>query len=468
MRLASDERRCRRLAGLDGGRCREVRGYCRAPVAPLPDGLAAGGGLWHRCAVTRRRAGGGSCGEARMRRYCILRNMSGAAGADPFGPGQRLGTGAASLTAPEPKLEVEDLEPREVREVARDPEVASIAPVMPTALIRPFPSAAPATSAWGIAAVGADVSPFDGEGVTVAVLDTGIDAAHPAFRGARLVERDFSGDGNGDANGHGTHCSGTIFGREVQGTRIGVAPGVATAFVGKVLGDDGSGTSEMIFRGLQWALEESADVISMSLGFDFPGLVARLVREGWPVELATSVALEAYRGNLRMFDALMAMLQARVPFDGGAVVAAAAGNESRREIDPGYEIAVALPAAAEGVLSVGALATGPEGWEVAPFSNTFPVLSAPGVDVVSARTGGGLIALSGTSMAAPHVAGVAALWWQRVREAPVRPLASATVAKLLASTRTQGFRPDVDPADRGMGIATAPGAAGPQPPVPVA
>jgi subtilisin family serine protease len=401
-----------------------------------------------------------------MRRYCILRDMSGAAGADPFGVGQRLGTRAA--TAPEPKLEVEDLEPREVRDLARDPEVASVAPVMPTTLIRPFPSAADATSAWGIAAVGADVSPFSGEGVTAAVLDTGIDAAHAAFAGVRLVERDFSGAGNGDRNGHGTHCAGTIFGRDVEGVRIGVAPGVAAAFVGKVLGDDGGGTSEMIFRGLQWALDASADVISMSLGFDFPGLVARLTREGWPVELATSVALEAYRGNLRMFDALMAMVQARTPFDGGTVVVAAAGNESRRDVDPGFEIAVAIPAAAEGVLSVGALADGPAGWEVAPFSNTFPVLSAPGVDVVSARSGGGLVALSGTSMAAPHVAGVAALWWQRVREAPVRPLASATVAKLLAATRTEGFDPDVDPADRGMGIVTAPGAAGQRPAHPVA
>jgi subtilisin family serine protease len=392
-----------------------------------------------------------------MRRYCILRNMGAAAGADPFGAPPRPGIRAAA--APEPRLEVEDLEPREVRDVARDPDVASVAPVMPTTLIRPLPATTPLESAWGIAAIGADVSPYDGEGATVAVLDTGIDAAHPAFAGVRLVARDFSGDGNRDPNGHGTHCAGTIFGRAVEGNRIGVAPGVAAAFAGKVLRDDGSGDSEMIFRGLQWALEEGADVISMSLGFDFPGLVARLAGEGWPVELATSVALEAYRGNIRMFDALMAMVQARVPFDGGTVVVAAAGNESRRDLDPAYEIAASIPAAAEGVLSVGALATGSEGWEVAPFSNTFPVLSAPGVGIVSARSGGGLVALSGTSMAAPHVAGAAALWWQRVRAAPIRPLASAVVAKLLAATRTQGFRTGVDPADRGLGIVTAPGGA---------
>ena len=85
-------------------------------------------------------------------------------------------------------------------------------------------------------------------------------------------------------------------------------------------------------------------MISMSLGFDFPGLVKRLIDEdGWPADLATSVALEAYRGNLRMFDALMHMLRSREPFDHGTVVVAASGNESHREINPDYEIGARCP-----------------------------------------------------------------------------------------------------------------------------
>ena len=65
-----------------------------------------------------------------------------------------------------------------------------------------------------------------GNGIVVAVLDTGIDKNHPAFSGAQIIEKDFSGEGNGDQHGHGTHCAGTILGRTTGGKRIGVAPGV--------------------------------------------------------------------------------------------------------------------------------------------------------------------------------------------------------------------------------------------------
>jgi len=60
--------------------------------------------------------------------------------------------------------------------------------------------------------MGADSSPFTGDGIVVAVLDTGIDASHPALSGVEIVEYDVMGDSNGDQNGHGTHCAGTIFG----------------------------------------------------------------------------------------------------------------------------------------------------------------------------------------------------------------------------------------------------------------
>jgi len=75
-----------------------------------------------------------------------------------------------------------------------------------------------------------------------------------------------------------------------------VAPGVATALIGKVLGDDGGDSSEMLFNGMKWASRNNAQVISMSLGFDFPGMVDSLINdEGWPNDLAASAALESYK-----------------------------------------------------------------------------------------------------------------------------------------------------------------------------
>jgi subtilisin family serine protease len=112
---------------------------------------------------------------------------------------------------------------------------------MPMKLIEPLTDegqAQPAagTPTWGVNAVGAATSPFTGNGVVVAVLDTGIDPSHSAFAGVTLVQKNFTTEGPNDQHGHGTHCAGTIFGRYVSGTRIGVAPGVKTALIGKVLG----------------------------------------------------------------------------------------------------------------------------------------------------------------------------------------------------------------------------------------
>jgi subtilisin family serine protease len=277
-----------------------------------------------------------------------------------------------------------------------------------------------------------------------------------AFQGADLVQQDFTGTGNGDGNGHGTHCAGTIFGRDVGGTRIGVARGVTQALIGKVLDAQGRGTSDALYQAMQWALGSGARVVSMSIGFDFPGMVAQLTQQGWPVDLATSNALEAYRGNLRMFDAIMGIAQAKIDLDGGAVVVAAAGNESRRNVRPDYEIAVSLPAAAEHVVSVGALEKTQSGLGIASFSNTLPVVSGPGVDVVSAKRGGGLTALSGTSMATPHVAGVAALWWQALPELRVPVNARSVVAQLVARANAGAFAAGVQIADRGAGLVAAP------------
>ena len=321
------------------------------------------------------------------------------------------------------RVDVESLEPADVRRLARDRDVVGIAPVMPTRLIRPFEVArrAAATTAWGIEAVGADGSPSPAPAWSVRCSTPASTPAHPAFAGVELVQRDFSGAGDGDRQGHGTHCAGTIFGRDVDGTRIGVARGVTQALIGKVLGDDGGGDSDMIFRGIEWALQEGADVISMSLGFDFPAWSSELVDRGWPADLATSRGprgLPRQPADVRRADG-----------HGPGARGLRRGHRRvrrRRQREPArgerdFEIAASLPAAAEGIVSVGALARGEQGFKVAPFSNTFPQLTAPGVDVLSAKAGGGLRSLSGTSMATPHVAGVAALWWEAVRASSAGP-----------------------------------------------
>jgi subtilisin family serine protease len=394
------------------------------------------------------------------KKYTILRDAGHFPIADPLerftrGGGARV----TDISAPEPVIETEELSKREVMDLARDSTIAGMAPIMRTKLITPIAAAvggAQPEPTWGIHAVRAAASTFTGAGVIVAVLDTGIDSAHPAFAGVNVVERDFSGDGNGDRQGHGTHCAGTIFGRDVAGTRIGVARGVTEARIGKVLGDDGSGDTDMMLRGINWAVDQGANVISMSLGFDFPGMVQQLTDEGFPVALATSIALEAYRGNLRLFDALMELIRARRAFGSEVVVIAAAGNESERQVHPNFEIAASLPAAADGVISVGAVEQSQGGFRIADFSNTLPGISAPGVGIVSAKAGGGLVAFNGTSMACPHVAGCAALWWQAVRSTPIPLTATSVTAKLLAQARPHVFNPEVDIPDRGVGLVTAP------------
>jgi subtilisin family serine protease len=246
-----------------------------------------------------------------------------------------------------------------------------------------------------------------------------------------------------------------VFGRDCGG-RIGVARGVQRALIGKVLNDSGTGQSDWIFEALTWAMRGGADVISMSLGFDFPGMVSEMVKAGWPADLATSTALEAYRGNLRMFDAIMGVLRAQAAFGISPFVTAAAGNASRRGVNAEYRIAASLPAAADNVVSVAAVGLNGASYSVADFSNSLPLVSAPGIDITSAWPGGGLNTISGTSMACPHVAGVAALWWESLRRTGSRPNAKNVTARILATARNDMFELGLDESDFGQGVVAAP------------
>lgn len=400
--------------------------------------------------------------------YIVLHRKSQPSLGDPFGADFSFGPGGAAIPSA-PEVTVESLDTQDIARLRKDPSVEAIAPVFPTQLIAPTGGGEVAACSesgvtWGIQAVKATESPYTGKGITVAVLDTGIDASHPAFNGMAIIEEDFTGDGNGDRHGHGTHVAGTVFGRTVNGFRFGVAQGVERALIGKVLGDNGSGSTEGIIRGMQWAYDNGAHIICMSLGMSFPRYSQWLIQQGLPEDLATDIALQGYRANLRIFDRLVPMLLGggtstpiRDAMFHSSLVVAAAGNESRREVQDFYEVAVAPPAAAEGAVSVGALGqTNGSSLSVANFSNTGCNISAPGVDVYSALPNNSYASWNGTSMAAPHVAGVAALWAEKMlRER--RVVNALHLGQLIAGRATQeGLVEYFDPFDVGLGLVQSP------------
>lgn len=242
---------------------------------------------------------------------------------------------------------------------------------------------------WGLIATRTNASSRTGQGVRVAVLDTGIDLTHPDLRSRITATRSFIiGQGVEDGNGHGTHTAGTACGplQPRSLPRYACATG-ADLLVGKVLGNSGRGTDSGILAGIQWALDERADIISMSLGS--------------PVASGQNYSA--------VFEQVGRRAMAR-----GTLIVAAAGNDSRRT--RGSVQPVSHPANCPSIMAVGAV---DRNLTPADFSNGAVNTNggkvdivAPGVDIRSSWPGGTYRNLDGTSMAAPHVAGIAALWAQ--------------------------------------------------------
>lgn len=285
---------------------------------------------------------------------------------------------------------------------------------------------------WGLDVTRARISQFTGKGIRLAVLDTGLDLKHPDFSGRNITVQNFVGDNQPfhDGHGHGTHCAGTAAGprKPPQDPRYGVA-GEADLFIGRVLDDSGHGGDFNILQAIEWAVAQGCQVISMSLGAPwFPG------------DSPYSAAYEAV---------------AQRALAAGSLIVAAAGNEASR---PGYIGAVGTPGNSPSVLTVAAIDST---LATAPFSNRVrasapgvkgPDLAGPGVDVYSCwLMPQRYNTISGTSMAAPHVAGIAALLAQS---------SPALRGQALKSALLEGCRKLANGAQRlgeiGAGLALAP------------
>ena len=245
---------------------------------------------------------------------------------------------------------------------------------------------------WGLQATRVNTSPRSGQGIKVAVLDTGLDLQHPDFRGRAIVSQSFvSGVPVQDIHGHGTHCVGTACGPQLPSTgvrRYGVAFG-AQIFVGKVFNNQPRPTAATgdVIAGIEWAMANGCRVVSLSLG-------VRINQKIQQYETPLRRALEA-----------------------GTLIVAAAGNNADRPQNPGF---VEPPANADASMAVAAIDSR---LRIANFSarssqqtgvGGLVNIAGPGVAVFSslpvARGSHG--SLDGTSMATPHVAGIAALWSQ--------------------------------------------------------
>lgn len=244
-----------------------------------------------------------------------------------------------------------------------------------------------------------------GKNVKIAVLDTGCDTSHPDLKSQIIGGKNFTDDDGGkedaisDYNGHGTHVAGTIAANDSNGGISGVAPEASLLIVKVLGGANGSGQYEWIINGINYAVEQKVDIISMSLGgpSDVPELK------------------EAVKNAVK----------------NGVLVICAAGNEG--DGDERTE-ELSYPAAYNEVIAVGSVSVARE---LSEFSNANKEIDlvAPGENILSTLPNKKYGKLTGTSMAAPHVSGALALIKSYEEESFQRKLSEPEVyAQLIRRT----------------------------------
>lgn len=247
-----------------------------------------------------------------------------------------------------------------------------VAFVEPDAEVKAYAQTVP----WGIEKVKAPAvhsAGYTGSGIKVAVLDTGILLNHPDLQVSGGYDTTGKGSYNDD-NGHGTHVAGSIAALNNTVGVLGAAPS-ANLYAVKVLDSAGSGTYSNIIAGIEWAINNDIDVINMSLGGS-----------------SGSTALEQACNSA---------------YNAGVLVVAAAGNEGTSS---GSNECIGYPARYSSVMAVGSITSSNVRSSFSSTGSTLEIM-APGSNIYSTTYNGSYGTMSGTSMACPHVAGVAALVW---------------------------------------------------------
>ncbi|MGE6395729.1 S8 family peptidase [Chryseobacterium scophthalmum] len=261
---------------------------------------------------------------------------------------------------------------------------------------KPIPAKNLVEMEWGVKSIGIEKALYTGKGIDVCILDTGLEMSHPDFSSREIEGKSFiqGEDWSKDPNGHGTHCTGISAGnlRSDTGKRYGIAKD-CNLKIAKVLSDKGKGTTSSVIDAIDWAITKQFRILSLSLA-------SPVALNEKPSVLFETVGTRALENN--------------------CLIIAAAGNDSNR---PSLPKPVSAPANSLSIMAVAAI----DGqMRVAKFSNGGLNPStggninvcAPGVDIFSTypkntKNKNYYFALSGTSMATPHVSGLAALYMEQ-------------------------------------------------------